>query len=386
MIKPVTSAGQQSSAAAAMNEAVVRHAAVQESREQRRTERAAEEADSGLPVDQTVIESASEELSTPDGASQRPHSGESQTARGASARHEAEAAGERQASGEGLKEQQEQALAQHASEQHGKRETVRLEGDRQTRSTREMMGRVESRGGARVGGDVMAAAVGSGAATADEVAPGSAQAHDRDDDNAQDVESSREGLEHRHDDAGKRVSRERALDGQAGFHDGDTSQQDSKSGFDGRRSGTRQRAGEQSDEQSDPQHRPPAREAASEASPSSGGAEAPSPTNAVPANADVVALPAAPALGGEPLSPPTVAVERVESTAATEVARPAVVATGGVGAPADATSAPREKAPDSAVIPAPPRSAAASLLGQGDEYFFFDDACPIPEAQTSEES
>lgn len=385
MIKPVTSAGQHASAAAAMNEAVVRHAAVQESREQKRTERVADEADSGLPVDQTVIESASEELSTPDGASQGSRS-QTQAAEGSSARHGAEAAGERRAGGEGLKEQQDQALAQHASEQHGKRETVRHEGERQTRSTREMMGRVESRGGPRVGGDVMAAAVGSGAATADEVAPGSAQANDRDDDNAQDVESSREAIEHRHDDNRKRVSHERSLGGQTGFHDGDKSHQDSKSGFDGRRGGTGQGAGEPGGEQSDQQHRPPAQPSTSEASPSAA-TEAPPVVDTLPGKADGVRPPAPEGLDGAstPSTATAPAVETPPSTAA-GVEATSVEVPAGPATVVDAPPAAPERAPDSAVIAPPRPSSASSLLGMGDEYFFFDDARPQAEGQETEES
>lgn len=297
-----------SSLGAPLNEGVLRFGATQEGRESLRRERSAEvEKEEGMgPQDRSLISDV--EISQGTGGegkdkatSSSSASGEGQVQGHSSTRRRGTddgtpQPGARSPAEDGSQNQREAALAQHAAEQHGKREQGRQEGDRSLRSTRDMMGRVEGargggeahespgggeahsapsssrgghaggsasagspRGGAggagsashggkgsgavhrggggshvrassgqapRVGGDVIAAVVGSGLTSVEDVAPGSAQADDEKDDEAQQADSSQQATQARLSDQGIKTQKSSGLgsglnfggDGERGRH------------------------------------------------------------------------------------------------------------------------------------------------------------------------
>lgn len=449
-MQPISPVAREIGGTSPLHEAVVRFGAAQETREQQRSERAADDRDATATIDEAFIDvSDASAPEAPSGA--RGEAPSPQGARSADGRAKAEGAtlGGRGVAEEGLDEQQSQAIAQHAAEQQGKRENVRLDGDRAQRSTREMMGRVgaagkveskastaasssgtsasssasapsgrESAGGGnkaeasahsaphshgapvssggghptagashagspRVGGDVLAAAVGSGLAPTEEVTPGSAQSRDRDDDNAQDVESSREGMSARGDDARKQVARERPLDGQTGFHDGDGGGDDPRRSPGERRRGTGGQpssSGSGSGESGGSGFRP--REQQADPAELSADSEPTSPTEpAGSARADERdARAASPAVSGE--SEPSVRPREADAAAsaapAAPIDSPSPAASPVADAPADATASAKGNGGDGGdrVVRAPQASAPSPGLGPfgGEEYFFFDDA------------
>lgn len=154
---PISASSSVSSMGAPLNEGVVRFGAAQEGRESQRRDRAAdvERQETQANVDRTVIsdpEACAPEDGGPDDAASAPSTGGGgpvQGHRSGPSRESGDggAMARRSPAEDGSENQREMALAQHAAEQHGKREQGRVEGDRAVRSTREMMGRVESAGG-----------------------------------------------------------------------------------------------------------------------------------------------------------------------------------------------------------------------------------------------
>jgi hypothetical protein len=290
MINPISSATQGTGGAAPMHEAVLRFGATQEMREQQREERVATDEKAEAPVDQALIECADELAEGSQAPPTQSGGGAIEHAHG-----HAKAADENAIGGQGtghdgasLEQQQESAIANHAVGEQGKRELVRGDAERVTRSTREMMGRIERAGGAesasrgearsessesaasaptsqarsgeeagpsdgggeaasasgggggasapspgpsggaapRVGGDVIAAAVGSGVAPHEEI---SHAIRDEDDNAAQDADSSQESVNARAEAQGKRVGRDRPLEGGMGdFHEGEGGERESE--------------------------------------------------------------------------------------------------------------------------------------------------------------
>lgn len=361
-MNPIAPTGATPSQAAALQEAVLRYGGTQEIRDVQRREKAADmpDDDAGVPVDVSDDVDLSDVPDLPEaGNAAAPSQGSRAGESGRAHRHHAEESVSHHAAPgqDGLEQQREQALAQHAAEQHGRQENHRDGAQRLQRSTREMMHLVEgatavtddapetapaasssaagassdvsadsedfdpSAGGdpapapqsgagvaPRVSGEVLAAAVGSGIRSAKEIAPEArVEASDRGDDVDNQIDGSQQATGARTVAQGKKSTSRTHLESHLGFG----GQTDG-----GERDSTRGQGGYQDSSQRDPERSAVPRTTGEEAETASAPVDhleqvpaAPVPAQSVAAAVDVQPAPI-PAAPPPPAEPPD-KVERV---------------------------------------------------------------------------
>ncbi|MBM3461003.1 MAG: hypothetical protein FJX76_02775 [Armatimonadetes bacterium] len=348
-MQPIVPVGQTGSQVAAVTEAVVRYGVSEELKDAQRREAPPDPGASSdglrIPVERIELSSASEHSEGPHG----PAPGQ-----------------------DGMKEQQEQALAQHAAEQH-RRADLRWTDARHTqRSTREQVHNVEhasetastekgeapkdgphgaapaaGQGGkpaasgghgsmsAGLGADVIAAAVNSGVCSADAIADDERRGFELDD-TAEQMDSSDQATSTRLAQQGKRLDDRREMNSSLGFgKDQDDQQRQAPGGF---------QQGGGSDDHEQPRREPPAQ---------AEGTPAGEPTPVEPRDV------------AERVSQPPVEPPRAEQTPSVQPVSTKTV---------EAVASDADKVDRTATL-----SPGAEAVGS-DEYFFFDDARFSPDA------